>query len=93
MQPDPADRSSDPFPPGPRRHRRPGAGPVLSPGLVVLRVAIIAVSLAIGIVLLSRGDLVLGVLLVAFAALRVGMFLTVRRRRRQWRDARGAAGR
>jgi hypothetical protein len=52
-----------------------------------------ALSLTIGIVLLTRGDWVLGLLLVAFAGLRLGMVVSMRRRRRQWRDARGGFGR
>lgn len=75
--------------PGRRPSRRAGrAAWEPSPGLIVLRVAIMALGLTIGIVLLTRGDLVLGVLLMAFAALRLGMFVSMRRRRREWRTAR-----
>jgi hypothetical protein len=90
---DPADRSRS----GPRRRSRPPAGRrptfVPSPGLLLLRVAIMALSLTIGIVLLTRGDWVLGLLLVAFAGLRLGMVVSMRRRRRQWREARRGFGR
>jgi hypothetical protein len=64
-----------------------------SPALLLLRIAIMALALTIGVVLLSRGDLVLGILLVAFAALRLGMVLAMRRRRRQWHEARRGFGR
>jgi hypothetical protein len=58
------------------------------PGLLLLRIAIMALGLTIGVVLLTRGDLVLGGLLVVFAGLRLAMFLSMRRRRHQWRTAR-----
>ncbi len=93
MLPNPA----DPSPSGPPRRSRPLAGRrpsfAPSPGLLLLRVAIMALSLTIGIVLLTRGDWVLGLLLVAFAGLRLGMVLSMRRRRAQWRAVRDARGR
>jgi hypothetical protein len=87
---------SDPFPPvgdpPPAGHasRRGGrrAPFTPSPGMLLLRIAIFALGLVIGIVLLSRGDVVLGLLLVAFAGLRGAMFLSMQRRRAQWRAAR-----
>jgi hypothetical protein len=84
----------EPQPSGPRRAGAPGRRPPIAaaPGLLLLRIAIVALGLSIGIVLLARGDLVLGVLLVAFAGLRLGVFVTMRRRRSQWRAARGGFG-
>jgi hypothetical protein len=88
---DPSDHA-DPPPSGPvdRPHafasRRPPYAP--GPGMLLLRIAIMALGLTIGIVLLTRGDLVLGVLLVAFAGLRLAVFVSMRRRRHQWRSAR-----
>jgi len=94
MVPDPAPEPSRPPTPGGRpfpRGGRPALGP--GPGMIVLRIAIVTLGLVIGIVLLSRGDVVLGLLLVAFAALRGAMFLSMRRRRAQWRAARDGRGR
>ena len=71
-----------PFP----RGGRPAFGP--GPGLLVLRIAVVALGLVIGVVLLHRGDVVLGLLLVAFAVLRGAMSLAVQRRRARWRAAR-----
>ena len=62
-------------------------------GLLLLRIAIMALGLTIGVVLLARGDFVLGLLLVAFAGLRLGVLVAMRRRRREWRAARGGFGR
>jgi hypothetical protein len=59
---------------------------------VLVRVAVVALGLAIAVVLLSRGDVVLGGLLLAFAALRAVMLVAMRRRRAQWRAARGRPG-
>jgi hypothetical protein len=56
--------------------------------MLVLRVAIVTLGLVIGVVLLGRGDVVLGLLLVVFAALRGAMNLTMRRRRAEWRAVR-----
>jgi pilus assembly protein TadC len=50
---------------------------------VVMRVLLGVVFGLIGIVLLARGDWILGVLFVAVAALRVEMALTLRRRREE----------
>ncbi|MGZ4675879.1 MAG: hypothetical protein ACXVJ7_12915 [Acidimicrobiia bacterium] len=69
----------------PNPFRPPGRGPGGSPGLRLLHAAVIAVGATIGIVLLSRGDVVLGVLLLLFAGLRLGAVLAMRRRRRRWR--------
>jgi len=90
MTASPASPAPSGQPHGPRRHRpRPGAGFGPSPALLLLRGAIIAVSLAIGVVLLSRGDVVLGLLLVVFAGLRAVATVAMRNRRRRWRE-RGA---
>jgi hypothetical protein len=71
-----------------RRPFRPGPGPM------ILRIAIIAVGLLIGIVLLSRGDIVLGMLILLFAVLRLVATLAMHRRRkdrrRQFETRRGA---
>ena len=72
------------------RGRRPF---VASPGLLLLRVAIMVLGLTIGVVLLTRGDLVLGLLLVTFTGLRLGVLVALHRRRRPWRAARGGLGR
>lgn len=69
-----------PSPTPPRRPFRPG------PGFVILRVAIIAVAAAIGGVLLSRGDVVLGALLLLFAGLRLVATVRMQRHRREWRE-------
>lgn len=63
----------------PRRPVRPG------PGFVILRFAIIAVAAVIGGVLLSRGDVVLGLLLLLFAGLRLFATVAMQHRRREWR--------
>jgi hypothetical protein len=80
--PEPTGAGGRPFP----RGGRPAFGP--GPGMIVLRIAVVTLGLVIGVVLLSRGDVVLGLLLVAFAVLRGAMFLSMRRRRAQWRAAR-----
>ena len=92
----------DPSPPEPSRPATSGGRPVPrggrtpfgpGPGMLVLRIAVVTLGLVIGVVLLSRGDVVLGLLLVAFAFLRAAMFLSMRRRRAQWRAARDARDR
>jgi len=80
--PEPTGPGGRPFPGG----GRPAFGP--GPGMIVLRIAVVTLGLVIGVVLLSRGDVVLGLLLVTFAVLRGAMFLSMRRRRAQWRAAR-----
>jgi hypothetical protein len=62
-----------------RRPFRPG------PGQLILRIAIIAVGSLIGIVLLSRGDIVLGLLILLFAGLRLVATVAMQRRRQDWR--------
>ncbi len=69
--------------PGPAEGRRPFRP---GPGFLILRVAIITVAALIGAVLLSRGDVVLGVLLLLFAGLRLVATVAMQRRRRAWRD-------
>jgi hypothetical protein len=54
-------------------------------GFEVLRGAIVAVGVAIALVLLDRGDVVLGTLLLAFAGLRLVAMVGGRRRRRERR--------
>lgn len=75
----PTEPARGPEPTTRRRPVRPG------PGFVILRIAIIAVAAVIGGVLLSRGDVVLGLLLLLFAGLRLVATLAMQQRRREWR--------
>lgn len=81
-------------PPAPRRGPGPSRRP--HPGFGILRVLVAALALGIGIILLARGDVLLGVLITALGGLRLLMFATVTRRRRRWRamvgQRRGHAG-
>ena len=64
---------------------RPNPGPGRGTGLRWLRLIIIAVTLVLGLVLLSRGSLVIGGLVTALAVLRIVMVIGMERRRRAFR--------
>jgi hypothetical protein len=54
--------------------------------IVVIRSLIAVFVAGLGIVALTDGRTVMGVLLIGLAILNVAMTVTMRRRRRQWRD-------
>jgi hypothetical protein len=57
-----------------------------------LRWIISALSLAISIALIARGDVVIGVLLGALAVARMTMFVRIQQRRGRFRDGRRDGG-
>lgn len=79
MQPDPAPpipSDTDGQSPRLRSHGR---------GLLAFRGLILAVTLAIGITFLVRGDVFIGVLITALAVMRIGLVVSLQRRRHVWR--------
>jgi hypothetical protein len=52
--------------------------------ILALRFVILAFGLAAGVLLLERGDLVLGAVIVTWVVLRFTLLLSVLRRRRRW---------
>ncbi len=85
VQPDP----ETPLP-GARRPGRSGRAPLRPhPGLHVLRALLGLLALTLGIVLLARGDLVLGVLVTSLAVVRMAIVLATARGRSRWRQAVG----
>jgi hypothetical protein len=56
-------------------------------GYLVVRGLMTALAVTIAVVLLSRGDLLLGGLIAVLAALRVVHLVSIGRRRRRWRAA------
>ena len=55
-------------------------------GLVILRVVIVAIALVLGIALIARGDVVIGMLVCGLAFARIALFFTIMRRRREFRE-------
>ena len=54
-------------------------------GFLIVRGLMLALTLTIGIVLLTRGNALLGVLITVLAVVRIGMLASLSRRRDRWR--------
>ncbi len=65
------------------------ARPGRSSGLRWLRLAIVALGLVLGVVLLVRGNLLIGALVTVLAVLRIVMLFEIERRRRAFVARRG----
>jgi len=81
------DASATPTP-EPRPRRRPGATdgprPARRHGFLILRGLMLALTLTIGIVLLTQGNTLLGVLITVLAVARIGMLVSFSHRRNRW---------
>lgn len=55
-------------------------------GLLIIRWAIVALMLTLGLVLIARGNAVIGALVTAMAALRIVLFVRLRHRRNELRE-------
>ena len=75
--------------PTPEPRRRPEATdrprPAHRHGFLILRGSMLALTLTIGIVLLTQGNMLLGVLIAVLAVVRIGMLVSFSRRRNRWR--------
>lgn len=75
--------------PTPESRRRPGATDrprtAHRHGFLILRGLMLALTLTIGIVLLTQGNTLLGVLITVLAVVRIGMLASLSRRRNRWR--------
>lgn len=55
-------------------------------GIFILRLVITAIALTLGIVLIARGNVLIGGLICVLAVARLTMFVSMRKRRREFRE-------
>lgn len=60
--------------------------------MFAMRWVLVALSLVLSIVLIARGDVVIGVVLGAMALVRLAMFARMQQRREQFRERRRQGG-
>lgn len=55
-------------------------------GIVIVRFILVAVGLTLGIVLIARGNVLIGGLICVLSIARFAMFVSMRKRRREFRE-------